>query len=172
VDADVARLLGGIPWALPAALVAVVAAAAFAVPVARRTGETPAAAWLLLASFGVIVGMTLTPSPDYPFQRTCDLALVGPTFRDLLTLNDRSLNVALFIPLGIAVVAIHTRHRLACLLLAASVAPLVELTQLVLTPLRRTCQAIDVLDNELGLVLGVGGAGLALWAWRRARRAG
>jgi hypothetical protein len=169
VDADISRLLGGIPWALPAAFAAVLVAAALARPIARRTGQTPLAAWMVLASVGAIVGMTLTPSPDYPFQRSCDVDVLGPTFRDLFTLNDRSLNVLLFIPLGIAAIAIRTRNRLAWLLLAAAVAPLIEVTQLLAVPLRRTCQAIDVIDNELGLVIGLAAAGIAWWAWRRIR---
>ena len=172
MDADITRVLGGVPWAVPAGLAAVVVAAALARPVARRTGQPPVVAWLVLASVGVIVGLTLTPSPDYPFPQSCDLDLIGPTFRDLFTLNDRSLNVALFIPLGIAVVAIRTRSRLAWLLLAAAVAPLIELTQLFAAPLRRTCQAIDVIDNELGLVIGIVVAAIAWWAWRRVARRG
>ncbi len=170
MDAELSRLLGGIPWAVPAALTAVIGAALLAQPVARRTGNTTAAAFLLLASLGVIVGLTLTPSRDLPHQWTCDPALIGPTFADLTTVTDRSLNVLLFVPLGIAVVAIRTRYRLAWLLLAAAVAPLIELSQLIATPLQRTCQAIDLIDNELGLVIGVTVAAIGWWGWRRVRR--
>ena len=171
MDADITRVLGGVPWAVPAGLAAVVVAAALARPVARWAGQPPLVAWLVLASVGIIVGLTLTPSPDYPSPPSCDLDLLGPTFRDLFTINDRSLNVALFIPLGIAVVAIRTRNRLAWLLLAAAVAPLIELTQMFATLLRRTCQAIDVFDNELGLIIGIVVAAIAWWVWRRAQRA-
>lgn len=148
-----------------------VAAAAIAGPVARRVGERPAALWLLLASLGVIAGVTLTPSPHLDMAG-CDLQFAGPTLAELLALNDRSLNVALFIPLGIAVVAIRAGHRLAWLLLAASIAPLIELIQLIVTPLQRNCQAIDVFDNELGLLIGVLVAVIAGWGWRRLRRIG
>ena len=165
------RVLGGIPWALPAAVAAIAIAGLLAVPVARRTGQTTAVAWLVLASLFVIVGITLTPSVQFPYGRGCDLTLATPTLRELVSLNDRSLNIALFVPLGIAVMAIRTRHRLTWLVLAAAVAPVIELTQLLATPLWRTCQAIDLIDNELGLATGVVAGSIGLWAWRRMRRA-
>ena len=167
MNAEIARVLDGIPWALPAALLAVVVAAVLARPIARRTGATPFATWLLLASLLAIAGITLTPSADAPDLTGCDVTLALPTIPDLTTIDDRSLNVALFVPLGLAVVAIGTRRRVAWLLLAASLAPLVELTQLLASPLHRTCQAVDVIDNELGLVIGVAVGMLAAWWWRR-----
>jgi hypothetical protein len=153
---------------VPAALCAVLVAAVLASSVASRIGKTVAGTFLLVASLGAIIGITLTPSVDVVHSTQCDLTFVGPTLSELLTPNDRSLNVALFIPLGIALVANRIRSGWV-LLAAASVSPLVELTQLIATPLNRTCQAIDLIDNELGLVIGIAAGTIGWWLWRRAR---
>jgi glycopeptide antibiotics resistance protein len=168
MDADIARILGGLPWAGPAALCAVLVAAVLASSVASQIGKTAAGTFLLLASLGAIIGTTLTPSVDVVHSTQCDLTFVAPTLTELQTPNDRSLNVALFIPLGIALVANRIRSGWV-LLAAASVSPLVELTQRVAAPLNRTCQAIDLIDNELGLVIGMAAGTIGWWIWRRAR---
>lgn len=169
MDAEFARTLSGLPWAVPAALCAVLLAAVLARSIAARIGKTVAGTFLLLASLGAIIGTTLTPSVDVVHNAQCDLTFVAPTLTDLLTPNDRSLNVALFIPLGIAVMAPRFRSG-RVLLAAASVSPLVEMTQQLATPLNRTCQAIDLIDNELGLVIGIAAGTIGWWLWRRARQ--
>jgi len=166
VNHDLLRLFEGIPWAAPGALLAVVAAAAVARPAGRRLGTSPALAWLLVASVLVIAAITLTPSADIADVQGCDLTVTRLTFGTLTTLNDRSLNVALFIPLGIAIGATTNRHRGTWLLLAILAPPAIEVYQLVAVPLSRTCQAIDVLDNWTGLVIGLAVGWVGAWLWR------
>jgi hypothetical protein len=169
---ELARLFGGVPWALPGVLLVAVAAVFLAGPVARRLGDPPLTAWALLASLGAILVITLTPSPDVPDALGCDLRFVPLTPDALLAVNDRSMNVLLFVPLGLAIAGLRPRRRLAWLLVAVGLPLAIELVQLALTPLQRTCQATDILDNWLGLLIGLAVGAFASWAWRRRPQAG
>jgi hypothetical protein len=167
VSHSLSRLLAGVPWALPGVLLVLVLATVLARPAARRLSVPTALAWLLVASLGAIAVITLTPSPDLPDMAGCDLTVTRITLGTLLSVNDRSLNVALFIPLGLAIGAVDGRRRAAWLLLAILLPLGIELYQLALTPLSRTCQAIDVLDNWTGLAIGFVVGSVVGWAWRR-----
>jgi hypothetical protein len=171
VNTDLTRILDGLPWALPVTVLAVVAAALLAAPVGRRLGVGTLAAWALLASIGAIAAITLTPSADVPDVSGCDLTVTPLSLDALLSFNDRSLNVALFVPLGIVLGAVRLPHRWAWLLGAFAAPIAIELVQLAAASLWRTCQAIDVLDNWTGLVLGLAIGEVAGWAWRRRRDA-
>lgn len=151
----------------PAVLVVLVVATVSSARLARAMDRPWALAFALILSVGIIAAATLTPGRDallfgIPGSGSCDLSNVAlPTIRDLRSFNDVSLNVLLFLPLGLtAPFAGPTRPTVA--LLAASVAfPFViEAIQLIVTPLGRSCQSVDVIDNLTGLVLGLGCAGL------------
>ncbi len=141
---------------------------------ARRLGTGTAEAWLFLASIGVILAATLTPRPvglesTLSGVTTCDLSRIGPaTLATYLRFVDPTLNVLLFIPLGIVIGQLDRRQHRGRLVAAAAMLPLgIELIQALVVPLGRACQGGDVFDNLAGLVVGlVIGA-----AWRRARAA-
>jgi VanZ like protein len=170
VSAELARLFDGVPWALPGVLLVAVTAVVLARPVARRLGDPPLTAWALLASLGWILVITLTPSPDVPDAAGCDLRFRRLTLDLLFAVNDRSMNVLLFVPLGLAIAGLRPRHRLAWVVVAFALPPAIELVQLALTPLQRTCQVNDIADNWLGLVIGLAIGAVASWAWRHGVR--
>src|SRR3954468_4630246 len=161
------RLLHDLPWAIPGVVLALAVAAAVARPVGRRLGEPAFTAWLLVASVGMIAAMTMTPSLELPSVAGCDLRVSIITPETLVTLNDRSLNVLLFFPLGLAIAALRPRHRGAWLSFAILLPPAIELTQLLVTPLSRACQAGDLVDNWLGLLIGLIVGTAAAWAANR-----
>lgn len=153
---------GVLPWFVPGAVVSLVIAAVLCRAVGRRLGASPAVAFAILAAFGVILSATLTPVNDaLSFGEvgtgTCDFSRIGiAPLSELLRLNDTSLNVALFMPLGFAVALVEAgRRRLA--LTAASIAlPFaIETIQLLTPVLHRSCQSADVSDNLTGLVIGL-----------------
>jgi len=162
----------------PSVVVALVLALLVSRWLARWMHRPWAVAFALVFSIGVIVAATLTPGRDallfgIPGTGSCDLSHIElPGLRELLSPNDTSLNVILFLPLGV-VIGYLARSRLALGLLAAGVAlPFaIEAIQLVLTPLGRTCQAVDVVDNLTGLFLGlaVGVLASAVMRWRGPR---
>ncbi len=161
------------PGAVPGALIAVVLALA----VARwqnddRRVQSGVAALLLLAA-GLVLSVTLTPSGEALAGAathrlvTCDVSRFTPlTPAALSRLTDESLNVYLFIPLGIAVAFLPaSRWRLLCGLAAILLPIVIETIQAVIPALGRVCQSGDVVDNWTGLALGLamGASAHALW---------
>lgn len=160
-----------VPWAIPVFAASVVIAiavgcglqrAGWRAPVGVGAGSPPVSAWLiagLIVSIGFIVALTLTPNAQ------SDSVLVDPRsdqgawgyLREpefWAHVDSRSLNVVLFIPLGITL-ALLTRGvaRGWALAVGLSVPWLVEGLQVVL-PFDRDPQVIDLVDNSTGLVLG------------------
>jgi hypothetical protein len=147
---------------LPGVGVALVLAAILSGRLGQAIRQPRGIAFALVFSLGVIVAATLTPSRDaLQFgsvgSGTCDLtSLALPSLHDFRSLNDTSLNVALFVPLGIAIGATARSAVAAGLLVAGLAVPFaIEAIQLVATPLDRACQAVDVIDNEVGLLIGL-----------------
>lgn len=147
----------------PGVGVALVVAAMAATRLARAMNRPWLVAFGLTFSVGAIVAATLTPGRDallfgIPGSGRCDLSDMGlPTIADLRTFNDTSLNVLLFVPLGLSVVLAGRSRRTVALVAASLAFPFaIEAIQLALTPLGRTCQSVDVVDNLTGLVLGIG----------------
>jgi glycopeptide antibiotics resistance protein len=105
------------------------------------------------------IGSGSEPSPA--LLGTCDLRRIGlAPLSEYLKITDVSLNVILFVPLGIAIALLPRSARSMAIRLLAVASPfLIESTQLVLTNLGRTCQSADIFDNLLGLTIGaiVGG---------------
>jgi len=156
------------PWFLPG----VGLAALLGIPLSRLLGRTLHAsrglAWALVVGVGIVLAATLTPvrdAVDLPWlgPLRCDLSRIGlPRWRDLTSVNDTSLNVILFVPLGLALGLLPRSRRKAILVLAAAGLPLaIEIAQVVLAPLNRTCQGADVIDNLLGLAAGLALGSLA-----------
>jgi VanZ like family len=124
--------------------------------------------WALLMSVGVILSATITPSREALLfgahgSGTCDLSTFGPgTWWELSHLDDTSLNILLFAPLGLAI-GLCPRSRAKLMMLAgALLLPVsIELVQLFVLPLGRECQSVDAVDNLIGLVLGLAGGGMA-----------
>jgi glycopeptide antibiotics resistance protein len=74
---------------------------------------------------------------------------------DLARFDDVAQNVLLFVPLGAIIASLGSRRISLTLLGAAIALPFViELTQLVVRPLDRSCQSADVFDNLTGLLIG------------------
>ncbi len=167
IQAAYRRLL---PWFLPGLVVFVVLGALFARPVGR---VFQAPAWLgffLIVSFGIIVSATLTPlHGEFNFAAvggTCDLSRIGlAPLREVLRIGDTSLNIAMFMPFGLAIGLLARSRPKALLVVAAVLLPFViETTQLLVPALERGCQSADVVDNLTGLVLGMLiGSGIGRW---------
>ncbi len=156
----------------PAVAVALVLAIPFGLAWARFAGT----GWLLgiitAASAGVIVALTTVavggvPDDDYVLG-VCDLRRLGPgTLDELLSFGEATLNVLLFVPLGLCI-GLHpvAGRRLVALAGGAALPFVVELVQLELPELGRYCDGMDIADNLLGLVLGFA-AGYGLLALAR-----
>jgi hypothetical protein len=139
---------------------------------ARRLGTGTFEAWLLLASIGLILAATLSPRPlglesHVSGIATCDLSRVGPaSLATYLRFADPTLNVLLFIPLGVLIGQLDRDQHRGRLVAGAAMLPIaIELIQALVIPLGRACQGGDVFDNLAGLTVG-----LVIGAvWRRAR---
>ncbi|MGZ4629113.1 VanZ family protein [Oryzihumus sp.] len=87
--------------------------------------------------------------------------------------DQRLLNVLLFIPLGALVFVFH-RHAAARVAVMVALLPIfIEVVQYTFRSLNRACDGTDVVDNWMGLVIGLA-IGLAfavpVWAVRKIRR--
>ncbi|GAA3386613.1 hypothetical protein GCM10020369_25190 [Cryptosporangium minutisporangium] len=157
-------------------LVAVVVLALAALgwrPLVRHSGTHPLVAIGLLLSLAGVAIVTLTPAPT-PFANHwqgwgCVRAGWQPDWVPwpfVGTINGRSLNVWMFVPLGAFIALTGTRKPATLwtpftLAAFATLLPLgIEAAQRLL-PLSRFCDTRDVADNVYGLLIGVG-LGLAL----------
>jgi glycopeptide antibiotics resistance protein len=169
-----------LPWLLPGAAIALVVSLVASGAVGRTLHVARPVAWLMILSLGVILAATMTPQWEaLAFgavgSGTCDFSRMSlAPLHELLRFDDTSLNVLLFMPLGIAI-ALMPRSRLKVAVLVAAIAlPFaIETTQLLLPILDRGCQSADVIDNLTGLVLGLAGGSVAGWlagaVYRRTR---
>jgi glycopeptide antibiotics resistance protein len=154
--------LGVVPWFVPGVVLSVGLALLICRPVGRRLGIAAPLVWVILVAVGLILSATLLPlRAAVDFQAvgsgSCDLSRIGlAPVDELLRFGDTSLNVALFIPLGLALGLVGTRRSRTVLLLAAAALPFaIEGIQLVAPILDRGCQSADVFDNLTGLVIGL-----------------
>ena len=150
-----------VPLSALAFAVAVMVAVLWSPTVARRLRTSRLVAALLLLAFGFVASATLVPDAaamtGAGSDGICDLSRVGfAPIDELLQVNFTSLNVLLFVPLGVAV-ALLPRTRAAAMVTVAAIATpfVVEAIQLVVTVLGRGCQSADVFDNLLGLAIGL-----------------
>ena len=139
----------------------VIASVVLAPAVARRLGTGRAVAGLLLFGFGVVIAATLLPDRDalagIASDRVCDLSRIGlPSIGQLTRINTTSLNVLLFVPLGLAVGLLpRSRPAVFIVVAALSLTFVVEGIQLFVNVLGRGCQTADMVDNLLGLAIGI-----------------
>jgi hypothetical protein len=151
-----------LPWFLPGVAISAAVSLAVGGIVGRALGARRIVASALVFSLGIIVSATLTPLGGRvdlvgSHPGACDLSRMGlPPLADLLGVNDTSLNVLLFVPLGLSLAFLPRSRRTAAVILAAVALPFaIELTQLMVPVLDRGCESADVVDNLAGLVLGL-----------------
>jgi glycopeptide antibiotics resistance protein len=170
--------LSAVPGFLPgralSALIALGAARRVAIALRARRLLT----FGLLVSVGAILAATLTPNvgslEPSPGNTFCDLTrMTLAPLEELLSLhNEPSLNVLLFLPLGLALGLLpRSAGKVALLAGAIALQAAVEFLQGVLTPLNRSCSSADVVDNLTGLAAGFALGSAAGWLWGRLSRA-
>jgi glycopeptide antibiotics resistance protein len=130
-------------------------------------------AFVLILSLGVIVSATLTPQSEAlafgaQGSSSCNLSrLELAPLDELLAVNETSLNVLLFVPLGAAIALLpSTRIELVLAVAAIALPFAIEATQLLVPLLDRGCESADVIDNLTGLAVGFAGGVLAGWVAR------
>jgi hypothetical protein len=145
-----------------AAGLAAVVAAALTVPVARGLGAPRWIAFVFLAALCGVLAATLSPvpltyPPEYYRYRTCDVSsFAPPTLEQLGTVNDTSLNVALFVPLGLSCALLPRWPQVVLsTVVGALLAPAAETVQYLLPRLGRVCDTNDVAANLTGLAVGL-----------------
>ena len=172
------QFLTNVPLFLPAVVLSVAVAMVLASGVARWLSTRPSIAFFGLVSFGVIIAATLTPGSEALMSGVassggCDMSRVGIIpLSDLTRVSEPSLNILLFVPLGIALGLLPwTRRSMAVVAIAVLLPLAIELIQAVATDLGRGCESADVVDNLTGLLVGlvVGGSAGAIGRTRRAR---
>lgn len=150
-----------VPLFLWGVVVTLGVAIVFAAALSRRLKSSTAFGFLLIASTGLVLSATLTPlvgalENGITSTGACDLG--GPwliPLSDLLHVDDRSLNILLFVPLGVTIGLMAVSQRSLALALGALALPFaIEITQMLVPALGRGCEAVDVLDNLTGLVVG------------------
>jgi glycopeptide antibiotics resistance protein len=146
----------------PGLLITIVVSLAVARPLARRIGAAPFVGLLLVLGLGLIVSATLTPSRDalrFGAEGTgqCQLTPIDlDAIAAMFQFGDPGFNFLLFVPFGLAIGLMPaSRIRTRIVIGAFLLSPLIELTQLVVTPLDRACQSSDVFDNIAGLIAGL-----------------
>lgn len=167
-------LPGVLPWFLPGLAITTVIALAVAGRVARRLRTESWIAFLLVMSLGAVLAATIPPvaggfSGRASAPGRCDFGRIGlAPLSDYLHLGDTSLNVILFVPLGLAIGLLGRSPATARLLVAVlALPPAIETIQSLVPMLGRGCESGDVVDNLLGL-----GIGLALGVLLSVVRAG
>ncbi len=160
--ADSLRLYAAVlPWFLPGVVVALVLGLPLSRPVARALGAPRAVAYLLAVSVGAILAATLPPGAG-GFDRLaehggCHLQRFWlADAHAYLSVSEVSLNVLLFVPLGVALALLPRTTRASTVAIAALALPIaIEALQVVLTPFGRACESGDAVDNFIGLVIGL-----------------
>jgi glycopeptide antibiotics resistance protein len=155
------RGLNVLPWLIPGLIISSILGLVVGKRVGQALRASSAVGWGLVLGFGLIVSATLTPlrgglELDATGLGSCDLSRFGiAPLQLLLRFSDQSLNVLLFIPLGIAIGLVPGSRRKRILAGLAVLLPIaIESAQSLLPILGRGCQSGDVFDNLTGLLLG------------------
>jgi glycopeptide antibiotics resistance protein len=175
---DIRSVAEVLPWAIPVLAVFGILAVLGARSLARLLDSPWWVGVLLVMSIGSVVAITLT-------QQDVDASLRAQATDPSLVLiatpllrppwqwwspSDRLLNIVLFMPLGFAVWMVRRRSLRRWLVAAAVALPLmVEGSQFAVTWLRRDPQWQDVLDNAIGVGLGMA-IGALVTRWLADRR--
>lgn len=159
---DFIAYLADYAWFWPGVATSIVLGIVLSRRVARALKVRRTVAMTLLLSLGLIASATLTPSREAVRFGTigsgsCDLGRIGPaSLAELLAFGDPTLNVLLFIPLGVVIGLFPASRRKVVLVVAAlALSPAIETIQLLARGLDRACQSSDVSDNLTGLVIGL-----------------
>lgn len=165
---EIGWVVGPSPLFLPGIALSILIGRSGCGRVGRVLGVGRGLAFVLLMSIGLILSATLTPNSevlryaisgtDAPeYHTSCDVSRMGPAPLELLTaMGDSSLNVLLFVPLGMVIALLPGSRRKAALVVAAVALPVaIEAIQLVVPHLGRECQTSDIADNLTGLVSGM-----------------
>ena len=169
-----------VPALLPPGMLVALLLALVVYLVLRRRGHSSRAllSAVLTAWTGMVLLATLGPQRLGPIQierhgrRVC---AVLPHLSPWGALHDdqRLLNVLLFIPLGALVFVFHRRAAARVAVMVALLPIVIESVQYVFRSLNRACDGTDVVDNWMGLVIGLA-IGLVVavpvWAGRKVRR--
>jgi Mn2+/Fe2+ NRAMP family transporter len=152
--------LSTVPWFIPVMAAGIALALLTARPVAARLGSSWVAAFVLIASAASILGATITPDASalasHAVATPCDLSRITPAPpATYLRIGEESLNVLLFVPLGLAIGLMPGRSRRVLGVGAVMFIVGIELTQLLVVPLGRGCQTADIVDNLAGLLVGI-----------------
>ena len=151
------------PWAAVGLFAVAAAAVLLAYPVGKLLKTNPIIVGLLMAAVGAALIFTLTPHYG-PVSNPggCYLRLSQPARADLTLPTDFSLNILLFVPAGFLIMLLRPWWAVACgLVVAVMIPPAIEWIQMEKVDLGRTCSALDVATNEIGLFIGVA-VGLAI----------
>lgn len=151
-----------IPWLLPGLGASILVAVLLNRPVGRALRTGPHLGWSLIVGLGIVLSATLTPSAEALEMgltgiRACDLSRLWPaSLEEILRLRSAGLNILLFVPLGAAIGLLPRARRKAVVIAAAAALPFaIEAVQMLVVPLDRACQSADIIDNLVGLTLGL-----------------
>jgi hypothetical protein len=160
---SVLAALHALPWFLPVILLTALTAFALAVPIGRLIRSPAWVVFMGIGSLGLIAAITLTPTPTAifaPAVSTCVVeSLRPPHLYQLISPNETSLNVALFVPLGAACALIRRWGQVVVAAFLALWVPFgVEAVQYAFPELHRVCSTSDIMANLTGLAIGFIGA--------------
>ena len=160
---SVVAALHALPWFLPVIVLTAVTAAVVSVPVGRLIRSPAWVVFVVIGSLGLIAAITLTPTPTAIFAPPVSTCLVDrlrpPHLSQLTSPNEISLNVALFVPLGVACALIRRWGQVVVAAFLAFWVPFgVEAVQYEFPELRRVCSTSDIMANLTGLAIGLVGA--------------
>jgi VanZ like family len=157
-----------LPWLLPGAIISFIVSIAASHAVGRALRVRRPVALVMVLSLGIILVATLTPQWEaLAFgargSSSCDLSRLGlAPIGELLAVNDTSLNVLMFVPLGASIAFVPRSRRALVVVVAAIALPFaIEATQLLIPLLDRACESADVVDNLTGLTIGLAGGVVA-----------
>jgi len=168
----ITEFFASVPWFLPGIVVWAPAALILTPSLARALHSNRLVVFVMLVSFGGIILAALTPtavalSGSGVQNEVCSLERMAlPPVAELTTVHDTLRNVLLFVPLGVSLGLLAKTRRAAILVALAYALPFaIEAVQLAVPSMGRGCQSADVIDNAigltLGLVVGLGAAWLA-----------
>lgn len=156
--------MANVPWFWPGVLISGIAGFLVPVLLSRFLAVRPVIAGVLILALGIILSATLTPLRDaleYGATGTgaCDFSRLGlAPPAEIRRLNDTSLNILLFVPLGVVIGLLSRSWTMVIAVLAAVMLPIaIEAIQMLVPALARGCQSADVADNLTGLAIGWGG---------------
>lgn len=172
-------IVNGLTWFWPSVAGAVVVTWLVAPAVASTLRTNRWLAWLLVLSIGLIMAATVTPvrppvGVDVEVERYCDLSRRWfATLPEMTAWSDVTLNIGVYIPIGVAIALLPIASRSAVVAAAVIALPaVIEAFQFLVPVLARGCQSADAIDGLTGLTIGLLGGivvRIVRWPWSRRR---